>query len=134
MKNAKLVKDYGKQRYYELDFNVVNFKFSKPKKIEDIKLMEGKLRPGWYIVNDVSKSTNIICISDANTHIERLVFAGFLAKNKETGEEVYSCSHTPIGGQITMLIHGGDIDSVHDDEVYIRHLRMLNNKPLDANK
>lgn len=63
-----------------------------------------------------------VVISDAHTHIERLVFPGIKVE-----DDVYAWNFDDIGGKHTMMIDGGDPDSVYPDEVYIRRLAQLNN-------
>ena len=63
---------------------------------------------------------NVVCISDARTHIERLVFA---AEKFPSG---YGITPVQIDGCHTMMIHGGDSDRIYADEVYLRHLGMIN--------
>ncbi len=77
-----------------------------------------ELRP--YLTD--SRGTNIVCISDSTIHIERLVFPAYPLKSHNT----YAHSSYSIDGRYTMLIDGGDYDTIHDDEVYLRHLAMLN--------
>jgi len=65
-------------------------------------------------------------MSDANTHIERLIFPCVLIKNKETGEEKYSHLCYNIEGDHTMLIHGGCEESVYPIEEYLTRLSRIN--------
>lgn len=62
-----------------------------------------------------------IVVSDAITHIERLVFPVVRYE-----EDKYVLISSEIAGKHTMMIHGGDPDSVYDDEVYLRWLAKLN--------
>lgn len=57
---------------------------------------------------------DIICISNANTHAERLAFAGLHFKN------TYGRLNLQIEGTFTMMIHGGDANSCWSDETYLR--------------
>lgn len=63
---------------------------------------------------------HIICVSDARTHIERLVFA---AEKIPSG---YANLGIHIDGCHTMRMYGSDSDKVYADEVYLRHLGMVN--------
>lgn len=64
-----------------------------------------------------------VAISDAHTHIERLVFP---ALNVTFGDRSYPFISDDIGGEHTMLLEGGDPDSIHPDAVYLRRLAQLN--------
>lgn len=66
-----------------------------------------------------------VCVSDAITHIERLLFA---AIPHETFDIGYSCLvGMHLDGKHTMMIDGGDDRDVHPDEVYLRRLARSNN-------
>ena len=124
------------QRYYKLDFKVknvsVNGRKSTIKKIfeaDPIKLVEK-----YELAEDVSESIDKICVSDAHSHHERLVFPVFRVRNKETGEISHAHRCNNIEGYQTMMIHGGDYTSMKEDNVYIRKLRMLNKKEQDASQ
>ena len=75
----------------------------------------------WVRKQDVG---DVICVSDAYTHIERLVFAGVEYMDK--GSVCYTRYSTVIDGKNTFLIDGGSYDSVYEPCVYIRHLARLN--------
>ena len=126
----KLIKSTPKQRYYQLDFKIKNcFSNGVPTTIESIfKNDPIKFREGFELAEDISEYIDKICISDANTHIERLVFPAFNIRNIETGEITLCHRCNKIDGYNTFMIHGGDINSIWDDKVYIRHLRMANKK------
>jgi len=79
------------------------------------------------IIVALSMPCTHICISDATTHIERLVFPAY----EFNGE--YSGTSMDIGGKHTMMIHGGDRDAVYDDEVYIRRLAQINGLSYEKN-
>lgn len=63
-----------------------------------------------------------VCISDAHTHKERLVFPGVYS-----AQHGFNCLPCNIDGKHTMMSEGGDPTAVYDDEVYLRHLCKLNN-------
>ena len=65
---------------------------------------------------------DIICISDANTYLERLVFAGIF--DSECND--YSRLHLQIDGCHTFMIHGGDKKTMKSDHTYIRRLAKVN--------
>ena len=127
----KLIKETGKQRYYQLDFNIYETNCNGKKlTIEQIfKSDPLNFMPEWELAEPTAMQyVNKVCLSDAREHTERLVFPVFKIKNKETGEEkiIHRCNG--IAGTNTMMIHGGDPSLVWDDKVYIRQLRMINAK------
>lgn len=65
-----------------------------------------------------------VTISDAYTHIERLVFPALDVKLEDGS---YASIMDDIGGKHTFMTQGGDADSVYPDEVYLRRLAQLNN-------
>lgn len=73
------------------------------------------------IVNQTRDGAHFVVVSDAFTHIERLVFPAW-----QTKEHGMGAGAMEIDGKHTMMIHGGDPDSVYEDEVYLRHLCILN--------
>jgi hypothetical protein len=122
MKEWKLVCEKHNKRYYEYDGLLTKF----PNKYFDLETerKERKFKDGIEILGDDNK---IVCISDANTHTERLVFIGAKVINTETNITNYTIwSMFEIDGKMTFLTTGGDKNSVYPDEVYLRHLRMLN--------
>ena len=124
-----LIKQNSKQRYYQLDFRIVNHFGPGGKTIADIwKGDPMRLNPEYELVEDIANSIDKVCISDAHTHIERLVFPAFNVRNKKTGEITTVHRNNQIDGSLTFMTHGGDSKSVRDDAVYIRHLRMANKK------
>ena len=64
-----------------------------------------------------------VCVSDAHTHIERLVFP---AVKKDNAEKPYTFLACDIDGKHTYMIYGGDERAIYDDEVYLRHLCRVN--------
>lgn len=70
-----------------------------------------------------------VAVSDAHTHTERLVFPGFKLPNElsEKYGQQYVFSSFEIAGKHTMIIDGGDPDTIYDDEIYLRFLARLNN-------
>lgn len=126
----KLVKDTGNQRYYELPFKIKkHFGVGKEKTIFEMWNDDPiKLNPEYELAEDISESINKICISVAHTHIERLVFPAFNARNKKTGEIHLCHRNNTIDGKLTFMIYGGSNNAVYPDGVYIRHLRLNNQK------
>ena len=130
---AKLIKDTGKQRYYQIPFKIEKCFFSsilgrgKPFTITELWAADPiKLIEPYELAEDISKSIDKICVSDAKTHVERLVFPAFNIRDKLTGETrlIHRCNN--IDGRHAMMIHGGDYKSVYSDITYIRHLWLLN--------
>ena len=74
-----------------------------------------------HLISDDIEGVSLLCVSDAHIHTERLVFAAL-----KTDEENYGRLQLQIDGKHTFMTNGGDIDSVYDDEIYLRHLSKLN--------
>jgi hypothetical protein len=120
----ELVKSTQSQRFYKLPKRI-----DKADRCESIAKLLLDLDPlkfieGVSLAEDLSSGIEYVCISDAHAHIERLVFPAFMVT--KNGETVLSHRNNQIGGKVTMMIHGGDPDSVYPDEVYLRRLMMLN--------
>ena len=126
--NAKLVDTFvdetsgASQRYYELSEPITKgYRFSG----EVIDIPTEQLKNKSNVKDEYRKflhfdGAHVICISDATTHVERIVFAA------EKFGDNYGRIRLQIDGIITMIIHGGDSRTIHDDKVYLRHLGMLN--------
>lgn len=125
----ELIKQNSKQRYYQLDFKIKKYKFgSSIKTIENLwKDDPIHFNDEYELAEDISSNIDKVCISDANTHIERLVFPCFKVKNKKTNEIIISHRNNLICGQWTMMIDGGDPNTIKEDKVYIRYLWLLQN-------
>ena len=130
----KLLQTNPTNRIYQLDFKVKRVLiggFISARRIVNIgdvfKEDPIKLKPEFEFAEDISESIDKICISDAHTHTERLVFPVFMCRNKETGEEGLTWRCNNIAGRLTMMIHGGDSKAVYPDRVYIRYLRIIQN-------
>ena len=125
----KLLKQNTQQRYYQLNFRIKKYKRT-PKKVSTIvdlwKDDPINLLPEYELAEDITESVDKICVSDAHTHVERLVFPAFYVRNKETNEVELCHRNNQIDGKLTMMIHGGSEKDVCPDEVYIRHLRRIN--------
>lgn len=68
---------------------------------------------------------DIVCVSDAHTHLERLVFVGMEYHDAE--DVKYNCIiHAQIGGEHTLMIGGGSRQSMRNDVVYLRRLAQIN--------
>lgn len=119
---AKLVETTSHQRFYELSESIHkgrNFRndVDIAKELQECK---GKRIKSEYQHLIRTDGCHIICVSDARFHVERLVFA---AEKLPFG---YSALNIQIDGCHTMRMHGGDEKHVYPDEVYLRHLGMVN--------
>lgn len=119
---ARLVETTKHQRFYELSEPIYkgrSFRSDVDIIAELQECKDNRVKPDY---KDLIRTDgcHIICVSDAHTHIERLVFA---AEKFPSG---YGSTGIQIDGSHTMMIHGGDERHVYPDEVYIRHLGMVN--------
>jgi hypothetical protein len=119
---AKLVETTSKQRFYELNYPLLKGRrlcedVDIPQELEESKEKYTKPEFKDFVRTD---GAHIVCVSDAGTHTERLVFT---AEKFPFG---YSRLNVQIDGKHTIMIHGGDANSVYPDEVYLRHLAMIN--------
>jgi len=116
----------GRRRVYKLNFKVRRFKrpgggLSTIKELFDHNIG----LPRHLVIIDDTEAIDKVCISDANDHVERLVFPIVYAINKRTGKKCLFINCLNIDGYMVPL--GGDnTKTIYDDEVYLRHLRMLN--------
>jgi hypothetical protein len=119
---AKLVETTKYQRFYELSEPIhKGRRFGGDVDIatELQECKDNRVKPDYkHLIR--TDGCHIICVSDAHTHIERLVFA---AEKFPSG---YGSLGIHIDGSHTMMIHGGDERYVYPDEVYLRHLGMVN--------
>ena len=124
---AKLVDtgNYGKSRFYKLSHKITRGIYWG-KEVDIPEETRGtKFRDEYKHLEGLSKDgVDVICISDANDFVERLVFAGL--EHEEDGKTIYGRYDVVIDGKNTMSIYGGDYGSVYEPEVYIRHLARLN--------
>lgn len=119
---AELVHDTGKQRFYKLSQKITKGMrlTGKVNLIEALKEeREKRIKPEYRDYCPVD-GLDLICISDARTHLERLVFG---AVKVPSG---YGRLTIQIGGVYTFMIHGGDARSMKPDYVYLRSLAKLN--------
>jgi hypothetical protein len=113
------------KRFYQLPHKCISFPA-----IENItdhfNEFPFSLREGITFDDDFSNGIDKVCISDAHTHIERLVFPAFYTKDKDERNLVFVSDR--ISGQMTFSIYGGDISTIRDDLVYLRQIMMLNRR------
>ena len=109
-----------KKRVYKLNFKVRQFKrpgggLSTIKELFDHNIE----LPRHLVIIDDTETIDKVCISDAND--QRLVFPIVYAIDKRTGNKCLFINYmVPLGG--------GNAKTIHKDEVYLRHLRMLNKR------
>lgn len=58
---------------------------------------------------------DVICVSNARTHAEKLAFAAI-----KLDDGTYGRTQMQIEGFHTMMIYGGDVNACWDDEKYLR--------------
>lgn len=124
MKDWTLIKDTGRQRVYQLAFKVRRFKRpgERVRTIEEMFNHNIGLPDNMEITED-TKSVDKVCVSDSVNYTERLVFPVFNAVDNSTGDPCLFIWYMDIDGYISW----DDSPSIkHPDEVYLRHLRMLN--------
>ncbi len=123
---AKLVHDTGRQRWYELSEPIrkgISDLFGEidiDKEMQDYCQRRIKVEFRDAILEQLKDGCRLITISDALTHIERLVFPAYCVDGS------WSMMGMEIDGKHTFLIDGGDTKAVYADEVYLRHLCILN--------
>ena len=71
----------------------------------------------------LTEKIQYVCVSDAHTHVERLLFLAIYAPKED---EFYCVTSIQLDGKHTMMIHGGSSRDVHPDEVYLRRLASAN--------
>lgn len=98
---------------------------------EVLYCLDNKINEEYELIDpirgDMNKGFKYICISDARTHIERLVFYAHKFRNKKTGEIVFGAmDKLHIDGEMVMLTGGGNTASVHPHSYYLDRLIELN--------
>lgn len=127
MRKWTLVETTKNYRVYKYDGFLTNFPNKSFELEYAFNYSRERLNPKYEMIFDISKGVEYVIISDAHTHIERLVFPACQFKDKETGEIKHlHLSMHKISGRHTFMIDGGNIDDVFPDEVYLRHLQILN--------
>lgn len=121
-----LLKETATQRTYQLPKKCKVF--PRCGDITKLLMEEDPIRfkEGIEIAEDLTEGIDKVCVSDAHTHIERLVFPAFNVREIGTGD-VRVCHRTnAIAGHHTFMIHGGNSESVKPDAVYLRAIMRLN--------
>lgn len=126
---VKKIYETSRQRFYQLNkvlkkFPNPNFDYDKEFEWECSRIKEEHKD----IIDHLKDGTNIVCISDAHTHIERLCFPGFIFELD--GKKDYGRFSLQCDGKHTFMIHGGNLRDVHPDEVYLRRIASVNNLTL----
>lgn len=121
---ATLVREKGNQRFYKLNhkltvgFSPVGEKIDLIEKLKYSKEKEFKPEYKYLCPTD---GFDVICVSDATTHFERLVFGAITWSDGEVDR-----TRIQIDGCHTFMIHGGDISKMKPDYVYLRRLAKIN--------
>lgn len=118
---AKLVGENEYQRFYKLSKGI---KKGKYRDVEDeLNDARKRLKPEYkHLITENKKEWDLICISDAHTHVERLAFLGV-----KYGEIYDRLNSLQLVGNTTFMIDGGDENSIEPDENYLKKLIELNN-------
>lgn len=120
---AQLVYKDNLKRYYKLNHKLTkgtNRLLGKTFDINEALIEEFKRVKDEYKHGMPTNGVDLIAVSDARSHIERLVFPAIQFDGN------YGHTMSNIEGQHTMMIHGGDERTVRPDYVYIRLLAKLN--------
>lgn len=130
---AKLIKSFSDESIGYMDF----YKLSEPIKIgksdicgeviikDDIENFK-KFHPDTIVSCDNSDSVNIIVISDACTHYERLVFPVIKVRTSNGTKWINEILYRDIAGKHTPMTTGGNKNTLYKPEVYLRFLCKLN--------
>lgn len=119
---AKLVHENNHQRFYELSSPITRGRrlYREIDIVADMmRYKNSKIKEEYrkFVPED---GCHIICISDALTHTERLCFVGIKC------DDEYFRYSVQIDGRLAKIRDGGDLSSVYSDEVYLRHLGLIN--------
>ena len=124
---CKLIYRNQHQRFYETSKKLKRFPYKKWDFDTEIAYASNRIKSEYkHLLEGIESGIDIICISDATTHIERLVFAGIRAKSS-IPNECFMFSSLQIDGKYTFRTSGGNINSVYPDEVYLRRIASCNN-------
>lgn len=116
-----------KYRVYKYDGFLTKFPNKNFDLQKELEIFSKRIKPVYERISDISNGFEYVIVSDAHTHIERLVFPAGKFRDKETEREfIAHLSTRCISGKYTFRIHGGDSNSVYPDGVYLRQLQMLN--------
>lgn len=134
-KDWELILNLGRQRVYKLNFKIRYFK--RPD--EDLRPIKEVFDyniglvfdyniglPEHLEIADDTETIDKVCVSDSHDHVERLVFPIIYVTDKNTGAKRLFINFLDIDGHMTPLDGYDNAKTIHKDEVYLRHLRMLN--------
>ena len=127
-KSWELIKETEWKRFYKLNFKVKKTfsDWTLPEMYKHSRLYK-YYRDKYELLEDIeNEGIDKVCVSDALTHVERLVFPVVNVLNKETGEVELYYECFCIAGEHTFMIFGGDASLVYPDEVYLMQLKNLN--------
>ena len=124
---CKLIYKNDHQRFYEISKKFKKFPYKNWDFDTELAYSSNKIKPEYkHLLEGMEDGIDIIRVSDATTHTERLVFAGIRAKSN-IPNECFIFSFLQIDGKRTFMTSGGDGDSVYSDEVYLRRIASCNN-------
>lgn len=88
-----------------------------------------KKRYNENVAEQLPQKFDIVIVSDAHDHPERLCFLANTLKEKSTGDIIYDISYSSIGRNTGMFYHfAGDERAIKDDKVYLRFIDMINRR------
>ena len=120
--SATLVHENSRQRFYKLSKPLTKAPNQKYDFETEKEYNVGRLKDQYkkYHTNAIE----YVCISDAHTHIERLMFLA-IPLNEDNTE--FGCmAGLQMDGRHTFMTEGGDQRTVHPDQVYLRRLAKAN--------
>jgi len=120
----ELIKENHHQRFYKFSTQLTKgVRLGEKINLIDEMVNERKvnLKPEYQYLITEGQGVDVICISNATTHIEKLVFAAIKFSDGE-----YARTRLHIAGKMTFMITGGCEKELYKDEVYLRYLCKLN--------
>ena len=130
MKDWELILNLGRQRVYKLNFKIRYFKRPDEEMTPIKEAFDYICLPEHLEIVDDTEAIDKVCVADAHDHVERLVFPIVYVTDKNTGAKRLFINFLDIDGHMTPLNGNGygNAKTIHKDEVYLRHLRMLNKR------
>lgn len=120
--------DYGRWRIYKRSLPIKKWK-NVGGKIIDLKTDYENFHRKYkeYLVEQQEQNFDIVIISDAKDHRERLCFLADTIKNKENGEIFYHNAYQSLGKNTGMYEYfPGDERAIKEDKVYLRFIDFIN--------
>lgn len=128
-KDWELILNAGRQRVYKLNFKIRYFKRPDEELTPIKEAFDYNIGlPEHLEIIDDTETIDKVCVSDAHDHVERLVFPIVSVVDKRTGNECLFINYLDIDGYMTSLNGYDNVKYIYDDEIYLRHLRMLNKR------